>query len=275
MIDVTRDLSNHDVDARRLCAWDELPIPARARRDARFCSKRCRQASHRFHRPSRRAGASQPIAAGPARRFAYADPPYPGLARRYYSANVDYAGEVDHGELIRRLCSFDGWALSTSAAALPAVLASCPAGVRVAAWFRGERPTLSYSPLSSWEPVIYFGARPHLSNGSGRRLDSLIYFARPRLTDRARVIGAKPAEFCAWLFKLLGATAGDELTDLYPGSGGVGKAWRSFCEASHLEAIRVAAACGDLSPVAACDLSRPPGYEPSRADPVATDLRDE
>jgi hypothetical protein len=215
--------------------------------------------------PSRRAGAgSVALGSSPSRRFAYADPPYPGLARRYYAGHVDFAGEVDHAALIRRLCSFDGWALSTSALALPAaVLASCPDGVRVAAWFRGERPTTSYSPLSSWEPVVYFGARPVLSQGSARRLDSLIYFARPRLTDRARVIGAKPAEFCAWLFKLLGATAGDELTDLYPGSGGVAKAWGSFCEASRLEASRLAAAAGDVS-------TRPGCRDGSFVDPRAT-----
>lgn len=57
------------------------------------------------------------------RRIAYADPPYPGLARRYYRDHPDFRGEVDHAELIRRLCSYDGWALSTSAAALPAVSA--------------------------------------------------------------------------------------------------------------------------------------------------------
>ena len=33
--------------------------------------------------------------------------------------------------LIGRLADYDGWALSTSAEALPAVLALCPPGVRV------------------------------------------------------------------------------------------------------------------------------------------------
>lgn len=64
-------------------------------------------------------------------RLAYADPPYPGNAW-LYRGHRDYAGEVDHGELLARLVGYDGWALSTSAAALPAVLALCPPGVRVA-----------------------------------------------------------------------------------------------------------------------------------------------
>ena len=78
-----------------------------------------------------------------------------------YRDHPDYAGEVDHVALIRRLqLEYDGWALSTSAAALPAVLALCPPGVRVAAWHRGERPTPSRWPLNAWEPVIYSGGRP-------------------------------------------------------------------------------------------------------------------
>lgn len=35
--------------------------------------------------------------------MAYADPPYPGQAKRHYADHPDYAGEVDHGELMMRL----------------------------------------------------------------------------------------------------------------------------------------------------------------------------
>src|SRR5258708_24397251 len=45
-------------------------------------------------------------------------------------------------------------------AGLPAVLALCPPGARVAAWHRGERPAASWEPLSAWEPVINSPARP-------------------------------------------------------------------------------------------------------------------
>ena len=144
-------------DASRTCAWCEGPIPSRARRDAVCCSVRCRQARHRFTVGAGRA--ALPVAGGHALRLAYADPPYPGKSRLYRD-HPDYAGEVDHVALIRRLqLEYDGWALSTSAAALPAVLALCPPGVRVAAWHRGERPTPSRWPLNAWEPVIYSGGR--------------------------------------------------------------------------------------------------------------------
>ena len=58
--------------------------------------------------------------------------------------------------------------------------------------------------------------------------DSLVYASRARLTDRERVTGAKPAVFCRWMFDLLGAQAQDDLVDLFPGSGGVARAWGHF-----------------------------------------------
>ena len=215
--------------ATRTCSWCHGPIRAAARCDSKYCGQRCRQAAHRFHCPSRLAGATLRVSPGQALRFGYADPPYPGLAARYYGTP-----EVDHEQLIGRLVAEfpAGWALSTSAAALPSLLTSCPTGVRVGAWFRGERPTASYSPLTAWEPVIYFGGRRYLSLVDARRVDALVHVARARLTDPARLVGAKPAAFCAWLFQLLGMMPGDDLVDLFPGSGGIGRSWEAYCSAA-------------------------------------------
>ncbi len=242
------------------CAWCAGPIPARARRDSVCCSKRCRQARHRFLRAVGTAAATdRPL------RLAYADPPYPGRSARYYRDHPDFAGEVDHVQLIAELGEYDGWALSTSADALQELLPLCPPGVRVAAWHRGERPhRAARGPLNGWEPVIFAGGRPRLADrylsraaesdasspghrdgfastpalrdastavhhdGSTRRSDSLVYTARARRTDPGRITGAKPATFCRWIFDLLGARAGDEFVDLFPGSGGVARAWHAF-----------------------------------------------
>jgi hypothetical protein len=124
-------------------------------------------------RPCRGPGGSRrrrPAATAGLRR-----PAYPGKAW-LYRGHPDYAGEVDHPALIRRLSTYDGWALSTSAAALPAVLALCPPGVRVAAWHRGARPAASWRPLNGWEPVIYHVGRPvDPSTLQTRRVDSLVH----------------------------------------------------------------------------------------------------
>lgn len=211
------------------CAWCRVSLEGAGRRqDARTCSKRCRQALHRFGRGCvERARAATPL------RLAYADPPYPGLARRYYQDHPDYAGEVDHRELLARLRRYDGWALSTSSGALPMVLSHARElrlKVRVAAWFRGERKTPSRWPLSAWEPVVYAGGRREVSREYS--CDALIHRARTRTTDPDRVVGAKPAAFCWWLFELLGATPADTLDDLFPGSGGVRRAWALFVSRS-------------------------------------------
>jgi hypothetical protein len=213
----------------RACSWCSGPLAAGARRDAVTCSQRCRQARARFNvavgRPPFAAALQPPL------RLAYADPPYPGMAG-YYLEHPDYAGEVDHAELIRRLSiDFDGWALSTSASTLQYVLALCPPGVRVGSWHRGARGGRTAGVANAWEPVVYSAGREHVdlsSTWSTRRLDTLEYTARPRLTDPARVIGAKPATFARWMFDLLGALPQDTLADLYPGSGGIGRAWAAY-----------------------------------------------
>jgi hypothetical protein len=204
----------------RTCAWCTGPLPARARRDAITCSQSCRQARHRF---TTAVGRAEAVAGS--LRLAYADPPYPGKAS-YYEGHPDYAGEVDHAALISQLAGYDGWALSTSAAALPAVLALCPPGVRVGSWHRGHRVNKAARfPLNAWEAVIYHGGR----QVPGRdRVDAIVCGPSPMLTLPGRVIGTKPPEVCRWIFDLLGAGPGDCFDDLFPGSGAVTLAWQAY-----------------------------------------------
>ncbi len=161
-------------------------------------------------------------------RIAYADPPYPGQAKRHYRDHPDYAGEVDVPDLIDELASFDGWALSTSAAALQEVLTECPSGARVAVWSiknteaPGNRGTWHWS----WEPVILRSPRPPIV-----RTRDILHSFSPKgfvhdpFDGQATLTGQKPTDFCWWLFGLLGMTPDDELVDLFPGSGAVGRAW--------------------------------------------------
>ena len=55
----------------------------------------------------------------------------------------------------------------------------------------------------------------------------------PQFTFRPKpethVIGEKPEAFARWIFSAAGLTQEDEFCDLFPGSGAVTRAWKTFC----------------------------------------------
>lgn len=159
-------------------------------------------------------------------KAAYADPPYIGQAKRHYSHDPRCA-EVDHAELIARLDrDYDAWALSLSTPSLQQILALCPPDVRVAAWvkpFAVFKPNVN--PGYCWEPVIFWGAR----TGRDRKEKTVRDFLACSITLKKGLAGAKPREFCFWLFDLLGMSPADSLDDLFPGTGIVGACWDEFC----------------------------------------------
>jgi hypothetical protein len=150
-------------------------------------------------------------------RFAYADPPYPGLARKYYQHEPTYAGEVDHQALIASLeaSGYDGWALSTSRDALRTVLPMCPEGAKVCPWVK---------PIG-----VSSRTRGLLIVVRGRELQGGVpdWLRAQPARGGGSLPGRKPLAFCAWLFDCLGMLPGDELVDLFPGTGVVGRAWAS------------------------------------------------
>lgn len=208
------------MDECRSCEWCHGPIPSSSRSDARTCSKPCRQAKARFKVSPATATAAAP------KRFAYADPPYPGMARRYYGT-----AEVNHRVLIGTLMESysDGWALSTAASTLQYVLDLCPKGVRVGAWVKGARQCKSMFPRSAWEPLIVWRGRPRLLAVDEYSCDVLQWGGRQHSHPGA-LIGMKPAPFAEWMFHQLGALAGDDLDDIFPGSGAIGRAWGLYSD---------------------------------------------
>ena len=154
-------------------------------------------------------------------KFAYADPPYIGQAKKHYEGV-----EVDHNELIRRLCADypDGWALSAGATTLHAILDMAPADVRIGIWVKSLvffRPGVN--PCYGWEAVIWRGGRKR------DRYEPTIYdWHQAPTTLKTGVHGAKPLSFCFWVCGLLNAQPGDELSDLYPGTGAMGNAWDRY-----------------------------------------------
>jgi hypothetical protein len=237
------DVGDASRTERRLCTWCERPIPERARRDARFCGRKCRQAAFRVRRRSTtsvagrgRAGrrvvhvadAGDSYVSPRHGRFAYADPPYPGRARKYYADEPTYGGEVDHQALVAELVAggYVGWALSTAADALAELLPLCPPDARVCAWVKPiGASTRTYGLHSCWEPLVVVG---------GRRLRPGVrdWLAAQPARFGGDLPGRKPLAFCAWLFDCLGMQPGDELTDLFPGTGVVGSSWRELSSAA-------------------------------------------
>ena len=164
-------------------------------------------------------------------KVAYADPPYIGQAKKHYATEDTYAGEVDHIEL---LCSLkhdypDGWALSCSSPSLQEILNIChiiDIHPRIAAWvkpFASFKPGVN--PGYAWEPVLFMGGRKR-----DRTEDTVRDWVSCNITLQKGLAGVKPMAFSFWLFSLLGMEPGDELVDLYPGSGAVSHAWNRYQE---------------------------------------------
>jgi hypothetical protein len=161
-------------------------------------------------------------------RIGYADPPYIGCAH-LYKDHPDYGGEVDHVELIERLMSeYDGWVLHASATARSmAVLAPLieKTGARWMTWVKGFAAfKRNVSVAYAWEPVIVKAARKPVVS---KRL-VMRDWIQESITLRKGLTGAKPEAVCHWAFEMVGACPGDDLHDIYPGTGAVAAAWRTW-----------------------------------------------
>jgi hypothetical protein len=165
-------------------------------------------------------------------KFAYADPPYLGLAAKFYGHLHPEAAEYDkpetHQALIDRLCDefVDGWAMSLHTPSLRTILPMCPPAARVCAW---TKPFASFKPgvgiAYAWEPVIFMGGRRRT-----KQQETVRDWCAVNITLRKGFTGAKPAGFVHWILSMFNAQDGDEVIDLFPGSGAVTAAiadWQS------------------------------------------------
>lgn len=166
-------------------------------------------------------------------RVAYADPPYLGCCALYGHHHPDgrcWDDVETHRLLIERLSvEFpDGWALSMTSTSLRTLLPLCPEGARVGSWVktfstfkRGVRPAYA------WEPVVFVGGRnpprhAHCPPRRGGRQTTPKDFVAEPITLRRGLTGAKPARVCDWILDLLGVRVGDDVVDLFPGTGAMG-----------------------------------------------------
>lgn len=177
-------------------------------------------------------------------RLAIADPPYPpfvgaggfkGRASRWYGSGqrskkdrpADQHPEADawddpqaHRDLLERLAAeYDGWAIATSPDGL-AAYGPLPREVRLLAWVKPNAAPGAHRLRSLWEPVILFPPAGRRSNrgGEGMVPDVLVAPA-----PRTGFVGAKPDAWTRWVLDALGHREGDEVTDVFPGSGAVSR----------------------------------------------------
>jgi hypothetical protein len=206
--------------SERRCLWCRSPLEVGF---LRWCSKKCRQTAFRCRQLF-----TVDSEGDTPKRLRYADPPYIHRAHLYRDQPT-FAGEVDHAELVSRMEGFDGWAISCAghdADRLAHVVSLCPPGVRVAPWVKPNGvSSKTRGPHNTWEAIVYKPARL-------RRPGFRDYLSAKPARGGGTLIGRKPLAFCAFLFQLLGASPMDELDDLFPGTGIVGRAFAEFKRAS-------------------------------------------
>jgi len=162
-------------------------------------------------------------------RFAYADPPYLGCGKLYAKHHPDaliWDDPATHRDLILRLMDEypDGWGYSLSSTTLHTILPMCPPAVRGMAWvkpFCSFKPNVN--PAYAWEPVLVMGGRKRT-----REEPTVADFVACNITLQRGLTGAKPPAFCLWLFSVLGATEGDTIDDLFPGTGILAETWDAY-----------------------------------------------
>jgi len=163
-------------------------------------------------------------------KFAYADPPYLGQGQKLYGAHHPEAhiwDDIDaHRDLIAQLERDypDGWALSASSPSLASILPLCPATVRVCAWVKPFAAFKANVGVAyAWEPVIVCGGRKR------ERIEPTVRdWLAESITLRRGLTGAKPERFCRWILSVLNAQPGDEVVDIFPGTGVMGRVWEQW-----------------------------------------------
>lgn len=156
-------------------------------------------------------------------RFAYADPPYIGCAQLYpeHPESCCWNDPIMHVDLMREMdADYDGWALSCHEPSLRHLAApASELGARIAVWVK---PFAAYKRnvriAYTWEPVIWKRAAERREGDPVGR----DHLSCP-ITLQRGLTGAKPEAFCRWLLVMLGWQVGDEVVDLFPGTGVMGR----------------------------------------------------
>ena len=182
-------------------------------------------------------------------KLAIADPPYPPFvgaggfkprASRWYGmkqrsstdvaadthpAAQDWDDPATHRRLLESLQdSYDGWAIATTPDGI-AAYGPLPPPCRIMAWVRPNASPGAHRLRSLWEAVIVFPPAGRRSNrGGAGSVPDVLTHPVPR-----GFRGSKPPEWTHWVLDALSFNPGvDTVDDLFPGSGAVASAIRSY-----------------------------------------------
>ena len=158
-------------------------------------------------------------------KFAYADPPYFKQGKKHYGEHHDAAEIWDsvqaHTDLINKLIDEypDGWALSCNPQDVLWLGDHLPKGARLCAWVKEFHQIRPLTVQHAWEMVILYG---------GRKVYKRNPFVRDWLsacpTRQKGLVGAKPDAFNDWVLDLLNFKDGDQMDDLFTGTGSMSRA---------------------------------------------------
>lgn len=180
-------------------------------------------------------------------RLAIADPPYLGRAALWYGGKGrskqgsqgracgrgDGAAEfhpeahrwddpMEHLALMSAMnADYDGWALAASGKSIAPLIGHAELlGARLAIWHVTNAIPDGCRVRNTWEAVLYKIPDGRKAVGSGHRVPDLLSAAHPV----SGFVGAKPDRWTHWVLDLMGFQPGDEVVDMFPGSGAVERA---------------------------------------------------
>jgi hypothetical protein len=181
-------------------------------------------------------------------RLAIADPPYPPFvgsggskarASRWYGTGQrsrkdrpadqhDGAAEWDQPERHRRLLldlldEYDGFGIATSPDGI-AAYGPLPPEMRIMVWVKPNASPGSHRLRSLWEAVLLF---PPVGRRSNRGGVGMVPDVLTAPAPRVGFHGAKPAVWTWWVLDAMSYAEGDDVSDIFPGSGLVDAALRA------------------------------------------------
>ena len=178
-------------------------------------------------------------------KLAIADPPYLGRANRWYGDGCGDGygiGRADshpearkwddpksHTDLVHELnANYDSWAIAMTVHSLSTYLSVINTdsrnGIRVMSWIKPASVTSGSRVTNSWEPVIVKIAKERRGWTTGVHIKDYLSAA----PMRSGFIGAKPEAWTHWVLDAMGYVEGDQVTDIFSGSGAVTHALNSY-----------------------------------------------